>query len=77
MPKRRSLVSTAPALRRVLPSGADTTAFTGRHHRAHALGAGVIVRYRRSGLPGRWPKALVRHSADARVALVKVLGVSA
>jgi hypothetical protein len=38
---------------------------------------GVIADYRRSGGHGRWSKALVRHGADARVALARVLGVSA
>jgi hypothetical protein len=38
---------------------------------------GVIVSYRRAGRPGRWSRALVRHGADARLALAGVLGVPA
>jgi hypothetical protein len=38
---------------------------------------GVIVAYRRKGRRGRWSKALVRHGADAAVALAAVLGVPA
>ena len=36
---------------------------------------GVIVAYRPSGQSARSSKALVRHGAEARVALAKVLGV--
>jgi broad specificity phosphatase PhoE len=38
---------------------------------------GVITDYRRSGGHGRWSKALVRHGADARLALADVLEVPA
>jgi hypothetical protein len=38
---------------------------------------GVIVAYRRTGRAGRWSKALVRHGADARLALAKMAGVPA
>jgi hypothetical protein len=38
---------------------------------------GVILAYRRTGRRGRWSKTLVRHGADAGVALAAVLGVAA
>jgi hypothetical protein len=38
---------------------------------------GVIGAYRRARRRGRWSKALVRHGADAGVALAGVLGVPA
>jgi hypothetical protein len=38
---------------------------------------GVLADYRRSGRHRRWSKALVRHGADARVALGEVLGMPA
>ena len=38
---------------------------------------GVLADYRRSGRHRRWSKALVRHGADARLALADVLGVPA
>ena len=38
---------------------------------------GVLAEYRGGGRQRRWSKALVRHGADARVALAELLGVAA
>ena len=38
---------------------------------------GVIHLYRHTGRRGKWSRALVRHGADPRAALAKVLGVPA
>lgn len=77
MPKRMSLVSTALALGRVLPSGADITAFARPRHRVHSeLCETEKARQLFSPIdaPATW--ALVKGAGmgpEARAALAEVL----
>jgi hypothetical protein len=90
MPKRMSLVSTALALGRVLPSGADITAFARPRHCVHSelcepekarqLFSPIDAPATWAAGQGRWSRALVKGAGmgpDARAALAGALWVSA